>query len=34
MKENEFIFDSVDKLYYKLHKINLNQGGSYIDFPN
>ena len=34
MKENEFIFDSVDQLYYKLHKINLNQGGSYIDFPN
>ena len=31
MKKSEFAFDSVDLLYYKLHKINLNRGGSYID---
>ena len=30
----EFIFEfSVDLLYYKLHKIILNCGGSYIDSP-
>ena len=29
----EFVFDSVDLLYYKLHKIILNCGGSYIDSP-
>ena len=28
---SEFVFDSVDLLYYKLHKIILNRGGSYID---
>ena len=33
MKGREFIFDSVDLLYYKLHKISLNRGGSYIDSP-
>ena len=33
MKGNEFIFDRVDLLYYKLHKITLNRGGSYIDYP-
>ena len=31
MKGSEFIFDSVDKLYYNLNKISLNRGGSYID---
>ena len=31
MKGSEFVFDSVDLLYYKLHKISLNRGGSYID---
>ena len=31
MKKSELAFDSVDLLYYKLHKINLNRGGSYID---
>ena len=31
---DEFIFEfSVDLLYYKLHKIILNCGGSYIDSP-
>ena len=28
MKESEFVFDSVDLLPYKLHKISLNCGGS------
>ena len=31
MKGSEFVFDSIDLLYYKLHKISLNQNGSYID---
>ena len=33
MKGNEFVFDNVDSLYYKLHKISLNRGGSYINSP-
>ena len=33
MKGSEFIFDSVDALYYDLHKISLSRGGSYIDSP-
>ena len=33
MRGSEFVFDSVDSLYYKLHKINLNRSGSYIDSP-
>ena len=33
MKESKFIFDSVNSLYYKLHKISLNRSGSYIDSP-
>ena len=31
MKGNEFVFDYVQLLYYKCHKINPNRGGSYID---
>ena len=31
MKRSEFIFDSVDSLYYKCHRISLNRGGMYID---
>ena len=27
------MFESVDLLYYSLHKISLNNGGSYIDSP-
>ena len=34
MKGSEFIFDSVDLLYYKFHRISLNRGGSYIVSPN
>ena len=33
MRETEFVFDSVDSLYHKPHKISLNRGGSYIDSP-
>ena len=34
MRRSEFIFDSVDLLYYNLQKINLNRkGSSYIDSP-
>ena len=34
MKGNNFVFESVDLLYYSLHKISLNNGGSYIDSPD
>ena len=33
MRGNEFVFDSVNSLYYKLYKISLNRGGSYIGYP-
>ena len=33
MRGSEFLFDSVDSLYYKLHKISLNRRWSYIDSP-
>ena len=33
MRGCEFIFDSVDALYYNLNKISLSRGGSYIDSP-
>ena len=31
MKGSELVFDYVELLYFKCHKINLNRGGSYID---
>ena len=31
MKGREFVFESVDLLEYKLNKIGLNRGGSYVD---
>ena len=31
MKRSDLVFDSVDALYYKIYKISLNRGGSYID---
>ena len=34
MKGGEFIFDSIDLLYYRFYKISLNRGGSYIDSPD
>ena len=33
MRGREFVFDSVNLLHYKLHKISLNRVGSYIDSP-
>ena len=33
MRGSDFIYDSIDLLYYELHKISLNRGGSYIDSP-
>ena len=33
MRGSEIVFDCVDSLYYKLHKISLNRGESYIDSP-
>ena len=33
IRGSEFVFDSVDLLLYKLHKISLNRDGSYIDSP-
>ena len=34
MEGSDFVFESVDLLYYILHKISLNRGGSYIDSPD
>ena len=31
---SDFIFDCVNLLYYKDHKINFKRGGSYIDSPD
>ena len=33
MRGSEFIFDSVDALYYDLNKVSLSRGRSYIGFP-
>ena len=33
MRGSEFIFDSIDSLYYNLNKISISRGGSYIDSP-
>ena len=34
MGGRDFIFDSVQLLYYKCHKINFKHGGSYIGSPD
>ena len=34
MKGSEFIFESVDLLYYHFYRMKLNRGGSYIDSPD
>ena len=34
MKGSEFILNYAQLLYYKCHKINLNHGRSYKDFPD
>ena len=33
MRGSEFVYDSVDALYYNLNKVSLNRGGSCIDSP-
>ena len=33
MRGSEFVYDSVDVLYYNLNKFTLSRGGSYIDSP-
>ena len=32
MKESDFVFDSVQVMYYKCHKVNFERGSSYVDF--
>ena len=34
MKRSDFIFDLVQLLHYKCHKVNFKRGASYIDSPN
>ena len=31
---SDFVFDSVQLMYYKCHKVNFKRGGSYIVSPN
>ena len=31
MRGSEFVYDSIDVLYYNLNKVSLSRGGSYID---
>ena len=33
MRAKDFIFDSVQLMYYKCRKVNFSCDGSYIDFP-
>ena len=33
MKKRDSIFDTVQLLYCKCHKVNFKRGGSYIDSP-
>ena len=33
MRRSKFVRDSIDLLYYQLHKIGLKRGGLYIDSP-
>ena len=34
MEGSEFIYDSVQLVYYKCHKVKFRQGSSYIDSPD
>ena len=34
MKDSDLVFDYVQLLYYKRHKINVNCVGSYVDSPD
>ena len=33
MRGSDFVYDSVDVLYYNLNKVSSSRGGSYIDSP-
>ena len=33
MRGNDFVYDSIDALYYNLNKVSLSRRGSYIDSP-
>ena len=33
IKESDFVSESLDRLDYKLHRVRLKRGGSYIKFP-
>ena len=33
LRGSKFVFDCVNELHYKLHKVDLNRGRSYIDSP-
>ena len=33
MRGSEYVFDNIDSLYYRLHKISLNRSRSYKDSP-
>ena len=34
IRDSEFVFDYVQLLHYKFHKMNLNRGRLYIDSPD
>ena len=34
MKASNFVFDYVHLFYFKCHQINMNPGGSYIDYTD
>ena len=34
IKDSDFIFDCINLLYYKCHKIDVKRGRSYIDSPD
>ena len=34
MRRSDFIFNSVQLMYYKCYKINFKRGGSYVDSPD
>ena len=34
MRGSDFIFDPVQPMYCKCHKVNFKRGGSYVDSPD
>ena len=34
MRGSDFVFDSVQLMYFKCHKVNFKRGGWYIDLPD